>query len=314
MSINFIGNKNKYFVFSIFLIVLITVATIINGVGLDIQFQGGYIFTYSYEGEVDKDKLETEIEKELNKQVNVQKTQDLGSGLNKIVVSFGANKSLDSSLQKKLDNLFNSKFADNKFKEIQINNVDPTVGKEFFIKCMVAVLVAVLLMIVYIAFRFKKVGGWLAGSTAIVALIHDVIMIYGTFVIFKMPINDFFIAGALLILGYSVNDTIVIYDRIRENKKKYGSKMKFDELVNLSINQSFMRTINTTVTTVISIVVILVVAYLHGVNSIISFMLPIMVGMISGTYSTICIAGPLWVILKNKKKSKKVKKTLVEEN
>lgn len=314
MSINFIGNKNKYFVFSIFLIVLITVATIINGVGLDIQFQGGYIFTYSYEGEVDKDKLETEIEKELNKQVNVQKTQDLGSGLNKIVVSFGANKSLDSSLQKKLDNLFNSKFADNKFKEIQINNVDPTVGKEFFIKCMVAVLVAVLLMIVYIAFRFKKVGGWLAGSTAIVALIHDVIMIYGTFVIFKMPINDFFIAGALLILGYSVNDTIVIYDRIRENKKKYGSKMKFDELVNLSINQSFMRTINTTVTTVLSIVVILVVAYLHGVNSIISFMLPIMVGMISGTYSTICIAGPLWVILKNKKKSKKVKKTLVEEN
>lgn len=314
MSINFIGNKNKYFVFSIFLIVLITVATIINGVGLDIQFQGGYIFTYSYEGEVDKDKLETEIEKELNKQVNVQKTQDLGSGLNKIVVSFGANKSLDSSLQKKLDNLFNSKFADNKFKEIQINNVDPTVGKEFFIKCMVAVLVAVLLMIVYIAFRFKKVGGWLAGSTAIVALIHDVIMIYGTFVILKMPINDFFIAGALLILGYSVNDTIVIYDRIRENKKKYGSKMKFDELVNLSINQSFMRTINTTVTTVLSIVVILVVAYLHGVNSIISFMLPIMVGMISGTYSTICIAGPLWVILKNKKKSKKVKKTLVEEN
>ena len=91
MSINFIGNKNKYFVFSIFLIVLITVATIINGVGLDIQFQGGYIFTYSYEGEVDKDKLETEIEKELNKQVNVKKTQDLGSGLNKIVVSFGAN-------------------------------------------------------------------------------------------------------------------------------------------------------------------------------------------------------------------------------
>ena len=223
-------------------------------------------------------------------------------------------KSLDSSLQKTLDNLFKSKFADNKFKEIQINNVDPTVGKEFFIKCMVAVLVAVLLMIVYIAFRFKKVGGWLAGSTAIVALIHDVIMIYGTFVILKMPVNDFFIAGALLILGYSVNDTIVIYDRIRENKKKYGSKMKFDELVNLSINQSFIRTINTTVTTVLSIVVVLVVAYLNGVNSIISFMLPIMIGMISGTYSTICIAGPLWVILKNKKKSKKVQKFLSEEN
>ena len=145
MNINFIGNKNKYFVFSISLIVLIIVATIINGVGLDIQFQGGYIFTYSYEGEIDKDRLETEIARELNKQVNVQKTQDLGSGLNKIVVSFGTNKSLDSSLQKTLDNLFKSKFADNKFKEIQINNVDPTVGKEFFIKCMVAVLVAVFL-------------------------------------------------------------------------------------------------------------------------------------------------------------------------
>ena len=89
MNINFIGNKNKYFVFSISLIVLIIVATIINGVGLDIQFQGGYIFTYSYEGEIDKDRLETEIARELNKQVNVQKTQDLGSGLNKIVVKQG---------------------------------------------------------------------------------------------------------------------------------------------------------------------------------------------------------------------------------
>lgn len=308
MNINFIKNKNKFFAFSIILIALIIIATFINGVNLDIQFQGGYIFTYSYDGDLDKDNLEKEIEKTLNRQVNIQKTTDISTQQNRIVLSFGADKSLDSQMQQKLIKIINDKFSNNNLKEIQVNNVDPIVGKEFFAKCMVAVIFATFIMIVYIALRFKKIGGWSAGIMAVIALIHDVIMVYGTFVIFKMPLNDHFIAGALMVLGYSINDTIVIYDRIRENKKIYGSKLSFDNLVNKSINQSFTRTINTSITTIISTIVILIVAYLRGVNSIISFMLPLMVGMIAGSYSSICIAGPLWVVWKEKEKTKKLEK------
>lgn len=309
MSINFIGNKNKFFALSISLIVLIIVATIINGVKLDIQFQGGYIFTYSYEGDLDKDELEEEIEDTLNIPVGVQKTTDIGSGLNRIVVSFGADKSLNNDeIQAKLSNLMSNKFSNNNLKQIQVNNVDPIVGKEFFLKCMIAVMFAAVIMIIYIAIRFKKIGGWSAGVMAVIALIHDVILVYGTFIILKMPLNEHFIAGALMILGYSLNDTIVIYDRIRENKKINGSKIPFPELVNKSINQSLTRTINTTITTVMSIAVILIVAYLRGVNSIISFMLPLMVGMIAGTYSTIFIAGPLWVVWKEREEKKRLQK------
>ena len=308
MNINFIKNSNKYFIFSISLIILIVVATIVNGVGLDIQFQGGYIFTYSYQGELDKDVLESAVEKNLKRQVNVQKTTDISTGLNSMVISLGAEKEFDVSLQQKLNQVLLAEFPDNNMKEIQVSNVDPTIGKEFFSKCMVAVLFAAVTMIVYIAIRFKKIGGWSAGVMAVVALIHDVIMIYGTFVVFKMPLSDYFIAGALMILGYSVNDTIIIYDRIRENKKIFGSKISFDDLVNKSINQSFTRTVNTTLTTVTSIVVVLVVAYLRGVSSIIPFMLPLLVGMISGAYSTICIAGPLWVVWKNYEKKRRQKK------
>ncbi len=308
MNINFIGNKNKFFAFSIILTVIVIIATFVNGVKMDIQFQGGYIFTYSYEGEIYKDSLEKELAKKLNQDVSVQKTTDIGSGINKLVISFGANKALDANVKKNLKEIFDNKFSVNKLKEIQVSNVDSAVGKEFFTKCMVAVAAAAVFIIIYIAIRFKKIGGLSAGVMAVIALIHDVTMIYGTFVILKMPLSDSFIAGCLMILGYSINDTIIIYDRIRENKKIYGSKMSIGDLVNKSINQSFNRTINTTFTTVMSSAIVLVVALIYGVSSIVPFILPLMVGMITGAYSTICIAGPLWVVWQNKKRNKRLAK------
>ena len=131
---------------------------------------------------------------------------------------------------------------------------------------------------------------------AVVALLHDVLFVFTTFIIFRMPINDNFIAIVLTILGYSLNDTIVIYDRIRENKRLLGKKYTTGELVNLSINQSLTRTINTSVMTVLAMAVVLVVALMYNVESIVSFALPMIIGMIAGVYSSICIAGPLWVM------------------
>lgn len=116
-----------------------------------------------------------------------------------------------------------------------------------------------------------------------------------------MEIDANFMAVILTILGYSINDTIVIYDRIRENKTLYKDKLSLAELTNLSTNQSLTRSINTSVTTIATMLVVTIVAMVYGVNSIISFSFPMMIGLISGTYSTICIAGPLWVWLEEKK-------------
>ena len=136
---------------------------------------------------------------------------------------------------------------------------------------------------------------------AVVALLHDVMVVFGTFVVFKMPLDDSFIAVVLTILGYSINSTIVIYDRIRENKRLYGSTKSLGEVVNISVNQTLARSVNTSVATILSMVVVCIVALIFGVNSILSFAFPIIMGLISGAYSSVCLASELWVTWKEKR-------------
>jgi preprotein translocase subunit SecF len=162
-------------------------------------------------------------------------------------------------------------------------------------------------LVIYIALRFKKIGGWRAGVCGILALLHDCIAVYGTFIICGMSINANFMAVVLTILGSSINNTIVIYDRVRENETLYGSKMPLTELANLSINQSITRCIWTSLTTFVSMVVVSAVALGMGVESIISFSIPMAVGIVCGTYSSICLTVPLWITLRGT--HRKAKKT-----
>ena len=143
-------------------------------------------------------------------------------------------------------------------------------------------------------------GGLSAGVMAVVALVHDVLVVFFTCVIFKIPIGSSFVAVALSIIGYSINDTIVIYDRIRENSKTFVG-FPVDTITDLSITQSMMRSVNTNVSVMISVSLVYILAFSHGIDSIQSFALPMAVGSISGCYSTICIAGPLWVMWKKRK-------------
>ena len=308
MNIKFMKNKNKFFGISILLTVIVIVATFVNGVSMDIQFKGGYIFTYSYKGEIDKNNLRMNIEKALNTNITLQQTTDVKNRMNTVVISISADRSVASTIQAELDKFLTDNCAKNNFKILQVSNVDPTIGREFFIKCMVAVVSASIFIIIYIAMRFKKIGGWSAGVMAVIGLLHDLTMIYGTFVIFKIPLNEGFIAGCLTILGYSINDTIIIYDRIRENKNLYGSKISLSDLVDKSLNQSFIRSINTILTVIISIVVVLIITSIYGIHSIFLFMLPLLIGIITGGYSSIFIAGPLWVVCQESQKKKRIER------
>ena len=133
-------------------------------------------------------------------------------------------------------------------------------------------------------------------------------MIFGAFVLLKFSINDNFIAVVLTIIGYSINDTIVIYDRIRENKELMPAETPVYDLVNKSINQSLKRTVNTTVTTVLSVGVMYIISLYYNITSIQSFALPMIIGMLSGIYSTIFIATPLWAVFQNKRQKRSGKK------
>lgn len=284
---------------------------------VDIQFTGGTIIKYNYDGKVSSKKIEKTVNdtikdiKALKKEkIDYAYSENLASATDnkssKIVsLQFTGNKAVSVEDKGKITDALQTAYPDNGFAEESSTSVDASKGANFFFKCLVAVILAAVLMIFYVALRFKKIGGLSAGVMAVVALIHDLIIVYFSFAIFQMPLNDNFIAVVLMILGYSLNDTIVIYDRVRENRRKSGPKTTTAELVNTSINQCFARTICTSITTIASILSVLIVALIFNIDSIISFALPMMIGLISGCYSSICIACPLWVIWKNHKDKKK---------
>ncbi len=298
-NIDFVGNRKIYFSISLGIILIGLIFNFIFGTELDIQFTGGAIAKYSYTGDIEENQLKDIIQKSTDEIVSVQISKDMTSSSedkNIVSVEFSGNNEISLDQQKELTNSLTDTFPDNKIEQLEVSSVDPSMGKTFFLKCMTAIGIASLLMVLYVAFRFRKISGFSAGVMALVALLHDVVMIYFTFIIFRMPLDDSFIAVVLMILGYSLNDTIVIYDRIRENKKLMSKKTPLRDLVNHSINQTFGRTLNTSISTLIAIVTVLVVALVFNLSSVVSFALPMVIGIISGCYSSICIASPLWVL------------------
>ena len=305
-SINFIGNRKKFYTFSCALIAVVLVFCAVFGVKMDVEFKGGSMITLAYEGDVDLNDLKSAIGSELGKSdLTLQTGSDI-SGNQTLTVTLPGSDTLTTE---QLDNLLasmNEQYPDNNFAQNEVSNVDATIGNEFLLKSVVALVAACVLILLYVAYRFRKIGGLKAGSTAIVALLHDMFVVFGVFVILRIPLNGNFIAALLTILGYSINDTVVIYDRIRENSALYGKKqMSLAELVNLSVNQSFARSLMTSITTCLALGVVCVIPVIYRLDSIYSFAFPLLFGMVSGVYSTICIATPLWVDWKNKKKAPK---------
>lgn len=303
--VDFNKNSKKYIGGSLGIFAVIIVGIIALGIQLDIQFRGGAMVTYAYDGSMDMTRFQQIMSEEMGTDIGIQQSTDVASGLETVIVSLPGTRSLSSDEMVGVTDKLQAEFPENNPHTVEISNVDPTIGKEFLAKCLTAVAVALALMMVYVAFRFRKIGGLSAGAMGVVALAHDCIIVFGVFVLFRIPLNSNFIAVILTILGYSINDTIIIYDRIRENKRLHGAKLRVGELVNKSINQTLTRSINTSITTIMAMVIVTVVSVIFGLDSIFSFALPLMIGLVAGSYSSICIAGPLWVKWQEHKQAKK---------
>lgn len=304
--IDFVGHRKIFFGISIAIIIVGIICNCIFGTTLDIQFTGGATIKFSYTGEVNQDDLYDYIQSKTDDRVTTSFSQDLmgGSGSN-VTVQFSGNDSIDTEIQSTLEADLQKQYPDSEFKCLESNSVDATMGFNFLLKCLAAVAIASILMVLYVTIRFKKIGGLSAGVMALVALFHDVAMIYFMYVIFQMPIDSNFIAVVLMILGYSLNDTIVIYDRVREERKLLGRKQDVGLVFNLSSTKTIKRTIMTSITTLSAVLVVFVVAVVFNISSVQSFALPMLIGIISGCYSSLCIAGPLWVMWQRHKKAKK---------
>lgn len=293
-TLKIVENKKWFYIASVTVILIAIIWTLVAGVNVAIEFKGGTIISYSYTGEISETAVEAAVAEISGQTANVSKSESLADGLKTVVLSFASSEGISAEVQSQITDGLTAEFSDNGIELYSSQDVNPSTGIGFFGKCLVAVAFSAVLMIVYIGFRFKKIGGWVAGCCAVVALLHDMCFVYAVFVICGFDINSNFMAVLLTILGYSINATIIIYDRIRENRRLYGSE-SLGELVNLSVTQTVGRSIHTTVTTVVAMVTVCIVALVAGVESIISFAFPLVIGLLAGVYSSNCIAPTLWV-------------------
>ncbi|MCI6505666.1 MAG: protein translocase subunit SecF [Ruminococcus sp.] len=311
--VRFTKFSKVFFGISLGIILIGIICNFVFGTQLDIQFRGGSYIKYSYVGDVDTDKLKDVIQTNTKQEVTMSISSDILSNSKKgdaytIRVEFAGTKAISTNEQKNLTQTVQKAFPDNNFKVLEASAIESSMGSKFLLKCLTAVAIASILMVLYVTIRFRKIGGLSAGVMALVALFHDVAMIYFMYVIFQMPIDSNFIAVVLMILGYSLNDTIVIYDRVREERRNLGAKEDIGYVFDYSATKVLRRTIFTSLTTLIAIGTVLVVSMIFNISSVTSFALPMMIGVISGCYSSVCIAGPLWVMWQKHKKKAKASK------
>lgn len=302
-----VSHKSKFYVASGALAVLFVVLTFVRGLSVAVEFEGGTIIEYNYTGTIDTNAVASAVKDTIGEAVTVTTGENMADGSQTVKLTFASKEGISSEKQLKVKEALVKSFEANELELLNSTDVAASNGKQFFVKCLVAVLFAAVIMVIYIGFRFKKIGGISAGMMSVIALIHDMIMVYGAFVIFGFSIDSNFMAVLLTILGYSINATIIIYDRIRENRRLLGNKASVEELVNKSVTGTLGRSIHTTATTVMAMSVVCVVCWIYGITSIMSFALPIIVGMLAGVYSSNCIAPTLWVIWQKHKANKLAK-------
>ena len=282
-----VENRKKFFIISLLVITLGFGAMIFhhqkgNGVfNWDVEFTGGTSMEVDFGEAYEAAGLE-EIIYAVTGQTSPQIQQVLGTNAAEIKI-----QSVDSQTRM---NLLNEIWKAYPYAElIEINDISGTVSKEMQQAALKATAIACVAMLLYISIRFRDIR---AGGSAIIALLHDVLVVLSAYALFRIPVNNGFIAVLLTILGYSVNATIVIFDRIRENQAHFKDD-EMAERINKSIGQTLARSIHTSLTTLCTIGAI----YIFGVPSIKEFALPMIIGIIAGAYSSVCISGSVWFTL-----------------
>ncbi len=283
--LNIYKNRWIFVAVSVAIILAGLVVSLIGGFNIDIDFAGGTSIVMNVGQAAPKDEVAAVAKEALGFDVSaVQPSLDNPS---EITIK---SKNLTEEQSDALVNALKAKYGlAEDYSDYSISTFTPAYGKQLAGEALWAVIIAVILMLIYITIRFE----FLSGLSAIIALIHDVLIMIAVYAIFRVPVNSSFIAVVLTILGYSINNTIVLFDRVRENVKM-AKKETFAEITNKSITQTLGRSINTTITTFIMVAVL----YVLGVESIKEFAFPLIIGILGGAYSSIFIVSPVWAMMK----------------
>lgn len=264
----------------------------VNLFNMDIDFVGGTTMHFAVKKDLtatDLTEIATLFEKKTGSKVSPP--QKAGDGTEVIVTS----KDISTDIRSEIIKAMKDKYSLTDDDILSVSNVSPKIGEDLQRAAILSAIVAVFLMLIYITIRFEISSG----ISAVICLMHDLFVMLSIYIIFQIPLNLNFIAAALTILGYSINASIIVFDRVRENAR-LAKREEFKEIVEKSLWQSMGRTINTTITTLLPIVMI----FILGVPSLKNFTLPLIVGIIAGAYSSIFLSGPIWVVIKNSTKKR----------
>lgn len=300
-SIHFLGRKHLFFGVSV---AVILAGFVVMGVqksggkgalNYSLDFMGGTQTTVTFTEDYSIERLDAEVVpgiEDITGDANVQ-VQKVAGG-NQVIFK---TRTLEVEEREELNAMLEENFSLDETYPITAETISSTISSEAQMDAVVAVAIATICMLLYIWFRFKDIR---FGASAVIALIHDVLVVLAFYAVTRVSVGSTFIACMLTIVGYSINATIVIFDRIRENMKSMTRKDDLQELVNHSITQTLSRSIFTSLTTFIMVAAL----YVFGVSSIREFALPLMAGILCGTYSSVCITGALWYVLRTKIKQK----------
>ena len=275
MTIDVIGKRKIWYAVSIVILVAGLVSLLVQGMNLGIDFIGGNRINVQFAQQVDIADLRTALTENGLEGSKIQEMSD-GSYLLKTA-------EMDQDKQDAVMADLESRFGE--FEIVESGLVGPSVGAELKKNALISLALAVVLMIAYITYRFEMHFA-IAG---VLALFHDIFVVVALFSIFQLEIDSTFIAALLTIFGYSINDKIVVFDRIRENMGRV-KKDQLSGLVNDSIRQSFTRSMNTSISTLI----LLLALFFFGGQTTRIFVLAMIIGVVAGTYSSLCIASPIW--------------------
>ena len=280
MSLHFIRLRKLWYALSILIILPGLISLVLQGLNMGIDFTGGNIIEVRFDRPVAVDKIRgTMADQKLEASRGIQKSGGADYLIRTRHLTPDENDKLLASLEKL-----------GKVTILRNESVGPVIGRELTFKALLAIVVASVLMVIYITIRFE----FKQGIAAIIALLHDVLVVTGIFSLFRIEVDSAFVAAILTVIGYSINDTIIIFDRIRENMRSRAKGEELEDLVNTSIWQTLTRSINT----VLTVVFVLTVMYFLGGSTIRNFVLAMLIGVVSGMYSSICNASPLWVDFK----------------
>lgn len=298
---NYSFYKHRWIYISVAIVVILAgiVSFFVSGLNIDIDFKGGTSIVFNT---MSDSATKEEIEQLVRDNVDVKGSVVVQPSMEKPTEYTIKMQSLSTEESDKVINALKEKYvpSEENFDDYSISSFTAAYGKQLAGEAVWAVVIALLLMLVYITFRFE----FLQGVCAVIGLLHDTLIMLAVYTVFMVPVNSSFIAVILTILGYSINNTIVVFDRVRENKK-FARKETTEEIVDKSLNGTLMRSINTTITTFIMVVCL----YIFGGTSIKEFSFPLMIGLIGGAYSSLFIVAPVWAMMKGGNKPTQAKKS-----